>query len=96
MSVRNTSSIYSRNMSETSAFSPLQLGDLLVLVALLGLHVTEDIQQPLHLRLGFPRLLLVEGHLLLEELHALHVVRVSSRTLLDLHLVGLLEKKHNE
>lgn len=50
---------------------PLQLIDLFVLVILLILHFPKDLQQAVHLSLGFPRILFVAGHFLLEVLNAL-------------------------
>lgn len=56
--------------------SPLQLVDLLVLVVLLVLHLSQDVQQAVNLSLGFPRILPVPSHFLLQVLNALGQLRV--------------------
>lgn len=50
---------------------PLQLIDLFILVILLIFHLPKDLQQPVNLSLGLPRVLFVAGHFLLEALNAL-------------------------
>lgn len=45
---------------------PLQLVDLDILVILLILHLSEDFQEPVHLGLCLPSILLVTRHLLLK------------------------------
>lgn len=48
------------------SLSPLQFIDLLLLVIFLILHLPQDLQKSLHLRLGLPSILFVLAHFLLQ------------------------------
>lgn len=49
-----------------SSLLPLQFVDLFLLVVLFVLHLSQDLQQPLHFGLGLPGVVFVPGHLPLQ------------------------------
>lgn len=50
----------------TCVYVPLHLIDLAILVVLFILHLSEDLQESVHLGLCLPSIILVARHLLLE------------------------------